>query len=135
MDDLVFKLADEEIPRDRLALLLEHFSKLSDERESWRVMYPLAEVLLLLNCRGAQNRGTCCSVGWVVDKSCDLHSPCHRVRSEGRVLHVLTWAISAAFWSRAQLIAENLRLEERKNVAVMLRAYRRDAIRRGCSPQ
>jgi len=50
MDDLVFKLADEEIPRDRLALLLEHFSKLSDERESWRVMYPLAEVLLLLTC-------------------------------------------------------------------------------------
>ena len=50
MDDLVFKLADEEIPRDRLALLLDHFSKLSDERESWRVMYPLAEVLLLLTC-------------------------------------------------------------------------------------
>jgi|APFre7841882630_1041343.scaffolds.fasta_scaffold224641_1 hypothetical protein len=32
MDDLVFKLADEEIARDRLALLLDHFSKLSDER-------------------------------------------------------------------------------------------------------
>jgi hypothetical protein len=50
MRDLVFKLADEEVPRDRLALLLEHFSQLSDERESWRVMYPLAEVLLLLTC-------------------------------------------------------------------------------------
>ncbi len=50
MDDLIFKLADEEIPRDRLALLLEHFSRLSDERESWRVMYPLSEVLLLLTC-------------------------------------------------------------------------------------
>ena len=50
MGNLVFKLADEEVPRDRLALLLEHFSKLSDERESWRVMYPLAEVLLLLTC-------------------------------------------------------------------------------------
>jgi hypothetical protein len=50
MGDLMFKLADEEVPRDRLALLLEHFSKLSDERESWRVMYPLAEVLLLLTC-------------------------------------------------------------------------------------
>src|SRR6204780_1911232 len=50
MRDLVFKLADEEVPRDRLALLLEHFSKLSDQRESWRVMYPLAEVLLLLTC-------------------------------------------------------------------------------------
>ncbi len=50
MDDLLFKLADEEIPRDRLAALLEHFSRLSDEREPWRVMYPLAEVLLLLTC-------------------------------------------------------------------------------------
>jgi predicted transposase YbfD/YdcC len=50
MEDLVFKLADDEVPRDRLALLLEHFSQLSDERESWRVMYPLAEVLLLLTC-------------------------------------------------------------------------------------
>jgi predicted transposase YbfD/YdcC len=50
LDDLVFNLADEEVPRDRLALLLEHFSRLSDEREAWRVMYPLAEVLLLLTC-------------------------------------------------------------------------------------
>jgi predicted transposase YbfD/YdcC len=50
MENLVFKLSDEEVPRDRLALLLEHFSKLSDGRESWRVMYPLAEVLLLLAC-------------------------------------------------------------------------------------
>jgi len=50
MVDLVFTLADEEVSRDRLALLLEHFSKLSDEREPWRVMYPLAEVLLLLTC-------------------------------------------------------------------------------------
>lgn len=50
MSDLVFRLADEEVPRDRLALLLEHFSRLSDEREAWRVMYPLSEVLLLLTC-------------------------------------------------------------------------------------
>ena len=50
MDDVVFKLADEDVPRDRLALLLEYFSKLSDGREPWRVMYPLAEVLLLLTC-------------------------------------------------------------------------------------
>jgi hypothetical protein len=34
--------------------LVEHFSKLSDERESWRVMHPLAEVPLLLTC--ATNR-------------------------------------------------------------------------------
>jgi len=33
MDELVFKLADEEIPRDRLALLLDRFSRLSDERD------------------------------------------------------------------------------------------------------
>jgi predicted transposase YbfD/YdcC len=50
MEDLVFKLANDDVPRDRLALLLEHFSRLSDERESWRVMYPLSEVLLLLTC-------------------------------------------------------------------------------------
>ncbi len=50
MGELVFKLADEEVPRDRLALLLDRFSKLSDDREPWRVMYPLAEVLLLLTC-------------------------------------------------------------------------------------
>jgi predicted transposase YbfD/YdcC len=30
--------------------LLKHFSALSDQRESWRVMYPLAEVMLLLTC-------------------------------------------------------------------------------------
>jgi hypothetical protein len=50
MEGLVFKLAGEEVPRDRLALLLKHFSELSDERESWRVMYPLNEVMLLLTC-------------------------------------------------------------------------------------
>jgi hypothetical protein len=56
----------------------------------------------------AQNLGTCCSVGWVVDKSCDLQSPCDGVRSEGWVFHVLTWAISAAFRSRAQVISKHL---------------------------
>ena len=48
MDGLVFKLADGEVPRERLALLLEHSPRLADEREPWRVMYPLAEVLLAL---------------------------------------------------------------------------------------
>jgi predicted transposase YbfD/YdcC len=43
-------LADEEMPRSRLAVLLEHFSRLDDDREPWRVMYPLSEVLLLLTC-------------------------------------------------------------------------------------
>ena len=42
--------ADEEVPRARVALLLQHFSRLEDDREAWRVAYPLAEVLLLLTC-------------------------------------------------------------------------------------
>lgn len=41
---------DEDLPRARLTLLLQHFSKLDDEREPWRVMYPLSEVLLLVTC-------------------------------------------------------------------------------------
>ena len=41
---------DEEVPRARLAILLKHFSKLGDDREPWRVVYPLKEVLLLLTC-------------------------------------------------------------------------------------
>jgi hypothetical protein len=35
---------------DRLAVLLKHFAELNDERESWRVEYPLKEVLLLVTC-------------------------------------------------------------------------------------
>ena len=41
---------DEESPRARLALLLEHFSALDDDREAWRVVYPIEEVLLLVTC-------------------------------------------------------------------------------------
>ena len=41
---------DEEVPRARLGVLLKHFSQIDDDREPWRVMYPLAEVLLLLTC-------------------------------------------------------------------------------------
>jgi predicted transposase YbfD/YdcC len=43
-------IMDEEVPRARLAVLLKHFSGLGDDREPWRVMYPLEEVLLLLTC-------------------------------------------------------------------------------------
>jgi len=43
-------IMDEEVPRARLALLLQHFSRLDDGREAWRVMYPLKEVLLLVVC-------------------------------------------------------------------------------------
>lgn len=42
--------SDEEMPRARLGLLLQHFSALEDGREPWRVMYPLKEVLLLVTC-------------------------------------------------------------------------------------
>lgn len=41
---------DEAMPKARLALLLEHFSEIGDDRENWKVMYPLAEVLLLVTC-------------------------------------------------------------------------------------
>jgi predicted transposase YbfD/YdcC len=41
---------DEEMPRARLGVLLRHFSELEDDREPWRVMYPLKEVLLLVTC-------------------------------------------------------------------------------------
>jgi predicted transposase YbfD/YdcC len=40
----------DESPRARVAVLLKEFSQLDDEREPWRVVYPLAEVLLLLTC-------------------------------------------------------------------------------------
>jgi hypothetical protein len=50
MTDTSDFFADKDIPRARVALLLKHFSNLADEREPWRVMYPLAEVLPLLTC-------------------------------------------------------------------------------------
>jgi hypothetical protein len=50
MHDLSIMLAGEDVPRARLAVLLRHFSELSDDREPGRIMYPLAEVLLLVTC-------------------------------------------------------------------------------------
>src|ERR1700680_1866966 len=41
---------DGEVPRARLPLLLRHFSELKDDREPWRIVYPLQEVLLLVTC-------------------------------------------------------------------------------------
>jgi predicted transposase YbfD/YdcC len=35
---------------DRLAVLLEHFAEINDDRENWRVAYPLQEVLLMVTC-------------------------------------------------------------------------------------
>src|ERR1700681_2122502 len=43
-------ILDEEVPRARVAVLLKHFSQLGDDREPWRVMYPLDEVMLLVTC-------------------------------------------------------------------------------------
>ena len=43
-------ILDEELPRSRLAVLLKHFSQIEDGRQSWRVAFPLAEMLLLLTC-------------------------------------------------------------------------------------
>ncbi len=50
MHDLSIMFADEEVPRARLSLLLEHFSEIADDREPARIMFPLAEVLLLVTC-------------------------------------------------------------------------------------
>ncbi len=50
MQHITCFVADEETPRPRLAVLLEHFSRLDDEREPWRITYPLSEMLLLLTC-------------------------------------------------------------------------------------
>ena len=50
MDAVAVMIPDEESPRARLGLLLQHFSALEDDREPWRVMYPLSEVLLLATC-------------------------------------------------------------------------------------
>ena len=43
-------ILDEELPRSRLAVLLKRFSQIEDGRQSWRVAFPLAEMLLLLTC-------------------------------------------------------------------------------------
>jgi hypothetical protein len=50
MDDTTDFFADADVPRARVALLLNHLSRLSDDREPWRIAFPLAEVLLLLSC-------------------------------------------------------------------------------------
>ena len=50
MDKTSDFLADEDLPKARVALLLKHFSRLDDDREPWRIVYPLSEVLLSLTC-------------------------------------------------------------------------------------
>src|SRR5258707_12078494 len=43
-------IIEDESQRARLALLLKHFSELDDDREAWRILYPIEEVLLLVIC-------------------------------------------------------------------------------------
>jgi hypothetical protein len=43
-------IIEDESPRARLALLLQQFSELDDDREAWRIVYPIEEVLLLVTC-------------------------------------------------------------------------------------
>ena len=50
MSDVTGFAVDWDAPRARVALLLQHFSRLEDGREPWRIVYPLHEVLLLLTC-------------------------------------------------------------------------------------
>ena len=38
------------LEKPRLAVLLKHFGQIGDERQPWRVVYPLPEVLLLAVC-------------------------------------------------------------------------------------
>jgi DDE family transposase len=45
MEDLSALLA-----KPRLRLLLDHFSKIKDTRQAWKVAYPLCEVLFLVVC-------------------------------------------------------------------------------------
>ena len=87
MNTLAATTPDKDISRARVALLLKHFSVLKDDREPWRVVYPLREVLLLVVC------GTIAScddfddiVAWGEDhidflrRFCEFHHgiPCER---------------------------------------------------------
>ncbi len=62
---------EDETPLERLALLLKEFSRVDDDREPWRVAYPLSEVLLLLTC-GVTPKGVSFSVPGAWDCESDL---------------------------------------------------------------
>ena len=40
----------ESLPKSRLRALLDHFGRIDDPRDGWRVAHPLPEVLLLVVC-------------------------------------------------------------------------------------
>jgi len=44
--------------KPRLRLLLDHFAKITDSRQAWKVAYPLREVLFLVVC------GTIATPAW-----------------------------------------------------------------------
>lgn len=48
-------IAEPEFAPARLAVLLQHFAEIDDDRESWRVAHPLKEVLLLVTCATIAN--------------------------------------------------------------------------------
>ena len=50
MDESGDFFVEDAMPRDRLALLLDHFSRIDDDRDPARVAYPLSEVLLPVTC-------------------------------------------------------------------------------------
>ena len=50
MDESGDFFVEDAMPRDRLALLLDHFSRIDDDRDPARVAYPLSEGLLLVTC-------------------------------------------------------------------------------------
>ena len=56
MDDLPAAFVDEDLPRARLALLLQYFSALDDDQEPSRLLYRLEEVLLLVTCATIASR-------------------------------------------------------------------------------
>jgi hypothetical protein len=73
------------MPRARLAVLLTHFSQIDDDREPWRVVYPLVEVLLLLTCCAHSKTYKCrkyCRFLALSLQHIGRRSPCrHRIRS------------------------------------------------------
>jgi DDE_Tnp_1-associated/Transposase DDE domain len=52
---ILVSIFDGEMPRARLALLLHHFSELDDDREPWRVVYPLSEVVTCATIAGCDD--------------------------------------------------------------------------------
>ena len=59
--------ADEEIPRARVAALLQHFAKLEDDREAWRVYISSAPLDIERLAAGARGHWGVESMHWLLD--------------------------------------------------------------------